>query len=116
MRPPSVKSSLSPLRSQTALPRGANDGDARRECPWRTVRRRGAPRRARRLIARPLRHYIDVMKYRQIPRTGLFVSELCLGAMTFGGSDGVWGSIGNLDQKGVDELVHGSWQSSGWPP
>jgi aryl-alcohol dehydrogenase-like predicted oxidoreductase len=48
------------------------------------------------------------MKYRQIPKTGVFVSELCLGAMTFGGGDGVWGMIGNLDQKGVDELVHAS--------
>jgi aryl-alcohol dehydrogenase-like predicted oxidoreductase len=46
------------------------------------------------------------MKYRQIPKTGVFVSELCLGAMTFGGGEGVWGMIGNLDQKGVDELVH----------
>jgi aryl-alcohol dehydrogenase-like predicted oxidoreductase len=46
------------------------------------------------------------MKYRQIPGTGVFVSELCLGAMTFGGGEGVWGMIGNLDQKAVDELVH----------
>ena len=61
---------------------------------------------ARCLLTRPPRHYIDVMKYRQIPKTGLFVSELCLGAMTFGGSDGVWGIIGNLDQKGADELVN----------
>ncbi len=36
------------------------------------------------------------------------MSELCLGAMTFGGDDGVWGMIGKLDQKGVDELVHAS--------
>ncbi len=48
------------------------------------------------------------MKYRQIPNTGVFVSELCLGAMTFGGTDGVWGMIGNLGQKEVDELVHAS--------
>ena len=48
------------------------------------------------------------MKYRQIPKTGVFVSELCLGAMTFGGGSVVWGMIGNLDQKGVDELVHAS--------
>ncbi len=25
------------------------------------------------------------MRYRQLGRTGLFVSEICLGAMTFGG-------------------------------
>ncbi|MGA2763966.1 MAG: aldo/keto reductase [Spirochaetia bacterium] len=48
------------------------------------------------------------MKYRQIPGTGVFVSELCLGAMTFGGDDGVWGMIGKLDQKSVDDLVHAS--------
>jgi aryl-alcohol dehydrogenase-like predicted oxidoreductase len=48
------------------------------------------------------------VKYRQIPNTGVFVSELCLGAMTFGGDDGVWGMIGKLDQKGVDQLVHAS--------
>lgn len=48
------------------------------------------------------------MKYRQIPNTGVFVSELCLGAMTFGGGEGLWGMIGNLGQKEVDELVHAS--------
>jgi aryl-alcohol dehydrogenase-like predicted oxidoreductase len=52
--------------------------------------------------------YIVSMKYRQIPNTGVFVSELCLGAMTFGGGDGMWGMIGNLGQKEVDELVHAS--------
>ena len=48
------------------------------------------------------------MKYRQIPKTGVFVSELCLGAMTFGGKDGLWGTIGTLDQKAVNELVGAS--------
>jgi len=28
------------------------------------------------------------MKYNQLGRTGLFVSEICLGTMTFGGSEG----------------------------
>ena len=27
------------------------------------------------------------MKFRQLADTGVFVSELCLGAMTFGGED-----------------------------
>jgi aryl-alcohol dehydrogenase-like predicted oxidoreductase len=45
------------------------------------------------------------MRYNQLGRTGLYVSELCLGTMTFGGSTGIWGQIGDLDQKGVDELV-----------
>ena len=46
------------------------------------------------------------MKYRQLADTGVFVSELCLGAMTFGGRDGMWGVIAGLDQAGVDGIVH----------
>ncbi len=47
------------------------------------------------------------MRYNQLGRTGLYVSELCLGAMTFGGGDnsGFWGAIGSLDQKEVDAIV-----------
>ncbi|MBL8577482.1 MAG: aldo/keto reductase [Mesorhizobium sp.] len=47
------------------------------------------------------------MRYKQLGNTGLFVSELCLGAMTFGppGENGLWGSIASLDQKGVDGIV-----------
>ncbi len=47
------------------------------------------------------------MRYNQLGNTGLFVSEICLGAMTFGpaGENGLWGSIASLDQKGVDEIV-----------
>jgi aryl-alcohol dehydrogenase-like predicted oxidoreductase len=59
----------------------------------------------------PEYHYVSSVKYRQIPNTGVFVSEMCLGAMTFGGDDGVWGMIGKLDQKGVDELVHASLEA-----
>ncbi|HMQ63838.1 MAG TPA: aldo/keto reductase [Flavilitoribacter sp.] len=44
------------------------------------------------------------MKYNLLGQTGLKVSELCLGAMTFGGR-GFWTVIGTLDQKPVDELV-----------
>jgi len=40
--------------------------------------------------------------------TGVFVSELCLGAMTFGGRGGMWEVIAGLDQKGVDAIVHRS--------
>ena len=46
------------------------------------------------------------MKYRPLADTGVFVSELCLGAMTFGGRDGMWEVIAGLDQKAVDEIVH----------
>jgi aryl-alcohol dehydrogenase-like predicted oxidoreductase len=46
------------------------------------------------------------MRYNQFGRTGLFVSELCLGTMTFGGSvDEVWGQIGALQQDAVDAIV-----------
>ena len=47
------------------------------------------------------------MRYNQLGRTGLFVSELCLGAMTFGGgeTEGIWAAVGSLDQAAVDNLV-----------
>jgi hypothetical protein len=38
------------------------------------------------------------MRYNQLGRTGLFVSELCLGTMTFGGGEGIWRQIGDLQQ------------------
>ncbi|HSY76056.1 MAG TPA: aldo/keto reductase [Bacteroidia bacterium] len=44
------------------------------------------------------------MKYNVLGNTGLKVSELCLGTMTFGGK-GFWTNIGAIDQKAVDELV-----------
>ena len=46
------------------------------------------------------------MKYRTLADTGVFVSELCLGAMTFGGRGQMWEVIGGLDQAAVDGLVH----------
>ncbi len=45
------------------------------------------------------------MRYRPLGRTGLFVSELCLGTMTFGGSEGMWGVIGKLQQADAERLV-----------
>src|SRR3954463_7097987 len=44
------------------------------------------------------------MKYNLLGNTGLKVSELCLGTMTFGGK-GMWTAIGTLPQDSVDELV-----------
>ena len=44
------------------------------------------------------------MKYNILGNTGLKVSELCLGTMTFGGK-GFWTAIGTLQQQPVDELV-----------
>jgi aryl-alcohol dehydrogenase-like predicted oxidoreductase len=46
------------------------------------------------------------MKYRRLADTGVFVSELCLGTMTFGGRGQLWGVIGGLEQTAVDGLVH----------
>jgi len=45
------------------------------------------------------------MHYRPLGRTGQFVSEICLGAMTFHGGAGFWRSIGTVEQKGASELV-----------
>src|SRR3954463_7796527 len=47
------------------------------------------------------------MRYNQLGNTGMFVSELCLGTMTFGaaGENAQWGLIASLDQKGVNDIV-----------
>ena len=44
------------------------------------------------------------MKYNLLGNTGLYVSELCLGTMTFGGR-GMWTAIGTLPQEQVNNLV-----------
>jgi aryl-alcohol dehydrogenase-like predicted oxidoreductase len=44
------------------------------------------------------------MRYKQLGGTGTFVSEICLGTMTFGGR-GFWTSIGTLDQSVADGIV-----------
>ncbi len=44
------------------------------------------------------------MRYKLLGNTGLKVSELCLGTMTFGGQ-GMWTAIGTLPQKEVNDLV-----------
>ncbi len=45
------------------------------------------------------------MDYRQLGNTGLLVSQLCLGTMTFSDGSGVYAHIGNVGQEGADELV-----------
>ncbi|POR55011.1 aryl-alcohol dehydrogenase-like predicted oxidoreductase [Paraburkholderia eburnea] len=45
------------------------------------------------------------MRYNPLGRTGLFVSELCLGTMTFGGGAGIWNQIGDLQQADAERLV-----------
>lgn len=44
------------------------------------------------------------MRYRKLGRTGLAVSEICLGTMTFGG-DGFWKVIGALEQETCTKLT-----------
>jgi aryl-alcohol dehydrogenase-like predicted oxidoreductase len=44
------------------------------------------------------------MKYNFLGNTGLAVSELCFGTMTFGGK-GYWEAIGKIQQQGVNDLV-----------
>jgi aryl-alcohol dehydrogenase-like predicted oxidoreductase len=46
------------------------------------------------------------MKFRQLADTGVFVSELCLGTMTFGSSGPLFEAIGGLDQAAADGIVH----------
>ncbi|EJL51593.1 putative oxidoreductase, aryl-alcohol dehydrogenase like protein [Rhizobium sp. CF122] len=50
------------------------------------------------------------MRYNQLGNTGLFVSEICLGTMTFGaaGEGNIWGSIADVDQKAADQIVERS--------
>jgi aryl-alcohol dehydrogenase-like predicted oxidoreductase len=45
-----------------------------------------------------------MMQYRLFGRTGLYVSELCFGAMTFGGK-GFWQVVGTTPQGEADRLV-----------
>jgi aryl-alcohol dehydrogenase-like predicted oxidoreductase len=44
------------------------------------------------------------MKYKQLGRTGLLVSQLCFGTMTFAGK-GFWAAIGQLPQGSANDLV-----------
>ncbi len=45
------------------------------------------------------------MRNHPLGRTGLFVSELCLGTMTFGGGEGIWDKIGALQQSDAERLI-----------
>ncbi len=45
------------------------------------------------------------MRHNKLGRTGLLVSELCLGTMTFGGGEGMWQKIGALQQEDAERLV-----------
>jgi aryl-alcohol dehydrogenase-like predicted oxidoreductase len=47
------------------------------------------------------------MRYNLLGKTGLYVSELCLGTMTFGGK-GFWEAIGKLGTQEVESIVGAS--------
>lgn len=44
------------------------------------------------------------MKYNVLSNTGLLVSEICFGTMTFG-SGGMWSAIGGVEQAGANEMM-----------
>jgi aryl-alcohol dehydrogenase-like predicted oxidoreductase len=48
------------------------------------------------------------MRYKTLGDTGLLVSTLCFGTMTFHGGSGFWRAIGTVDQAGADALVRGA--------
>ncbi|HEY3369545.1 MAG TPA: aldo/keto reductase [Prolixibacteraceae bacterium] len=50
------------------------------------------------------------MKYNEFGKTGVLVSELCLGTMTFGGK-GYWQAVGQVPQDEVNQIVKTSVDS-----
>src|SRR5690349_6957403 len=52
------------------------------------------------------------MQYQQLGSTGVFVSRLCLGAMTFGGGSGsLYEMIDALKQQDADSLIGASFDA-----
>ena len=45
------------------------------------------------------------MQYARLGETGLIVSRLALGSMTFGSGHGIFASVAKVDQKGANDLV-----------
>jgi aryl-alcohol dehydrogenase-like predicted oxidoreductase len=45
------------------------------------------------------------MEFKTLGNTGLLVSTLCFGTMTFHGGEGFWKKVGTVDQAGADELM-----------
>ena len=48
------------------------------------------------------------MQYKTLGNTGLLVSHICLGTMTFAAAEGVWKPIAGVDQAGADDLLRTS--------
>jgi aryl-alcohol dehydrogenase-like predicted oxidoreductase len=51
------------------------------------------------------------MKYHPLGRTGQYVSEICLGTMTFHGGSSFWRNIGTLEQQAATDLVKRSLEA-----
>lgn len=51
------------------------------------------------------------MRYNPLGRTGLFVSELSLGTMTFGQSGGHYAAASGVGQEDVDAIVHAAFDA-----
>lgn len=49
------------------------------------------------------------MRLKKLGNTGLLVSEICLGTMTFGSGEGMWRAIGKLEQPAVDAIVRAAF-------
>ncbi len=45
------------------------------------------------------------MRYRKLGNTGLIVSEMCLGAMTFGSGEGMWATVAGVGQEDVTGII-----------
>jgi aryl-alcohol dehydrogenase-like predicted oxidoreductase len=51
------------------------------------------------------------MKYHTLGQTGLLVSELCLGTMTFGSNEGIYKSIAGVEQSTADQFLKVSFDA-----
>ncbi len=51
------------------------------------------------------------MKYNTLGPTGLLVSEICLGTMTFADAEGMWKHISGVDQSLADQLLKSSFDA-----
>jgi aryl-alcohol dehydrogenase-like predicted oxidoreductase len=48
------------------------------------------------------------MQYKTLGHTGLLVSKICLGTMTFSSGGGIWDHIGSVGQQDADNLIKAS--------
>lgn len=48
---------------------------------------------------------------RRLGQSGLYVSELCLGTMTFGEADGIWSQLGRVEQATANDLLRAAFDA-----